>query len=296
MDYELSVTGFLSFFRRSLAMTYQLLAMGLITIAITSCTGGPTMNQQKNMLPSIKEIPAEAWHKLSQKKVYFGHQSVGYDIINGIKEIMKENPQVKLNITGTKKAADFTVPIFAHSEVGKNEDPASKIDDFVSIIGKGLGGEVQIAFFKFCFVDVVSGTDINRLFDEYRSKLATLKEKYPDVIFVHWTVPLMTVQTGPKAFIKKIIGKTIGGYSDNIRREQYNAMLRKEYEDKEPVFDLAAIESTNPDGSRLSFSQNGSIGYALVPKYTSDGGHLNKKGCTFVAEQLLILLANLASR
>jgi len=254
------------------------------------------MSQQKNELPSIKEIPAEAWHKLSQKKVYFGHQSVGYDILNGIKDIMKENPQVKLNIKTMRRTTDFTAPIFTHSEIGKNEDPKSKTDDFVSIITQGLGGEVQIAFFKFCFVDVVTGTDVNRLFNDYKSKLATLKEKYPNVIFVHWTVPLMTVQTGPKAFIKRIIGKTLGGYSDNIKREQYNAMLRKEYGNREPVFDLAAIESTNPDGSRLSFNQNDLIGYALVPKYTSDGGHLNKKGRKIVAEQLLILLANIASR
>ncbi len=46
----------------------------------------------KTTLPSIKGVPAETWQKLSQKKIYFGHQSVGNNIIDGIKDIMKENP------------------------------------------------------------------------------------------------------------------------------------------------------------------------------------------------------------
>jgi hypothetical protein len=71
-------------------------------------------------------------------------------------------------------------------------------------------------------------------------------------------------------------------------------MLRKEYTGKEPIFDLAALESTNPDGTRLSFTQNGKTAYALVPTYTTDGGHLNEQGRKLVAEQLLIFLASLS--
>jgi hypothetical protein len=267
--------------------------MSLITIAIANCTGGTKMDQANNILPSIKDIPSEAWQKLSQKKIYFGHQSVGFNIINGIKDVMKENHQIKLNIMETRKSEDLNSPIFAHTGIGKNEDPRSKTDDFVNIMDQGFGNKVQIAFSKFCFVDIVPGTDVNGLFNDYKSKFATLKNKYPNVVFVHWTVPITTLQTGPKAFIKKIIGRPLSGYDDNIKREQFNAMLRKEYSGKEPVFDLAAIESTKPDGSRLSFIKNGLTGYALVPEYTDDGDHLNEKGRKFVAEQLLIFLSKL---
>ena len=221
---------------------------------------------------------------------------MGYNVIEGIKDIMKENPQIKLNILKTRKSADFSVPLFGHSDIGKNDNPMSKTDDFVGIIEQELGDKVQIAFFKFCFVDVVSGTDVNRLFDDYRLKLINLRAKHPNVVFIHWTVPLMTVQTGPKAFIKKLIGKSISGYDDNIKREQFNSMLRKEYMGREPFFDLAAIESTSPNGNRLYFTQNGKAGYALAPEYTTDGGHLNTIGRKLVAEQLFILLANIASR
>ena len=62
---------------------------------------------------------------------------------------------------------------------------------------------------------------------------------------------------------------------------------------KEPLFDLAMVESTYEDGSRYTFSANGHTYYALVPEYTKDGGHLNELGQKVAAEQLLIFLAGL---
>ena len=43
-----------------------------------------------------------------------------------------------------------------------------------------------------------------------------------------------------------------------------------------------------------TFTKDGENYYSLVPDYTDDGGHLNEKGRKIVAEQLLILLANLS--
>jgi hypothetical protein len=277
-------------------MSYCLSAMSLLALALASCTGGPNMDQQKTALLSIKNVPAEAWQKLSQKKIYFGHQSVGYNIIDGIKDVTKENPQVKLNIVETSNPSDFTNPLFAHSPVGKNMDPKSKTDAFAGFMDAGLGNKADIAFFKFCYVDISPNTDVNKVFTDYNSAISALRTKYPQTTFIHVTNPLTAIQAGPKAFIKKIIGKPLGGYEDNMKREQFNTMLRKEYTGREPVFDLAAIESTNPDGSRVSFGQNGVTAYALVPAYTNDGGHLNEQGRKLVAEQLLILLANIASK
>ncbi len=104
----------------------------------------------------------------------------------------------------------------------------------------------------------------------------------------------MTVQTGIKVMIKNIIGKPIGGYNDNIKRNQLNEMITKEYKGEKPIFDLAKAEYTLKDGSKSSFSSNGKTYYSLAPDYTYDSGHLNKKGRKVVAEQLLVLLANLS--
>ena len=78
-----------------------------------------------------------------------------------------------------------------------------------------------------------------------------------------------------------------------IKRNEFNDMMRNEYEDREPIFDLALIESTFLDGKREMYQENDIIYYSLVPDYTNDGGHLNEKGRKLVAEQLLIFLSEL---
>lgn len=80
---------------------------------------------------------------------------------------------------------------------------------------------------------------------------------------------------------------------DNIKRNELNELIRQEYAGKEPLFDIAAIESTLPDGSRAFFSDHGKVYDYLSPDYSSDGGHLNPEGRRRVAEQLLITLARL---
>jgi hypothetical protein len=251
------------------------------------------MTEKANPFPSIKDIPASSWEKLSQKKIYFGHQSVGFNIIDGIKDVMKENPQIKLNIIETSDPADFNEAIFAHSRVGKNQDPASKVNEFVTFMGKGIGDKADVAVLKFCYVDFLPSSNVENIFNYYDRSISQLKSRYPGITLIHFTTPLTSIQTGPKAWIKKIIGRPIDGIDDNIKRHEYNKMLLKKYGGKEPIFDLTGIESTFPDGRRSSFIKDGKTYYSLVPGYTNDGGHLNEKGRKIVAEQLLILLANI---
>jgi hypothetical protein len=126
--------------------------------------------------------------------------------------------------------------------------------------------------------------------------MGNLKDAYPKTRLIHMTVPLTTIQTGPKAWIKKVIGRPIGGYFDNMKRNEFNDMLRKEYGGKEPIFDLANIESTYPSWKQESFTKDGLIYCAMVPQYTQDGGHLNEKGRKIVGQELLVLLAKLSEK
>jgi len=253
----------------------------------TNCLGGDMDNYK-----SISDVPIQAWIKLADQKIYFGHQSVGDNILEGIRDVMNKNPQIKLNLVETTDFGSFDAGVFAHSKVGKNVDPKSKIDAFAEILENGAGNKVNIAFLKYCFADVNDKTDINKVFDDYQKILSNLKAKYEHVKFVHMTIPLTTVQSGIKASIKKIIGRPVDGYDKNINRELYNEKLRTTYGGKELIFDIAKIESTLPDGTRSSFKESGMTYYSLAPEYTYDGGHLNEKGRKLVAEQLLIFLAN----
>jgi hypothetical protein len=267
-----------------------------ISILIISCSGG-NMPEEKVTFPSIKDVPVEKWEKLSQKKIFFGHQSVGNNIINGIRDLMKEHPEIKVNIVETADESDFKDGIFAHSAIGKNEDPLSKINAFAAFMEKGIGGNADIASFKFCFVDIDSSTDTKALFAAYENKMAFLKLKYPQTILMHFTAPLLRkTNSSFKGWIKKMLGKQDGFFanSHNIARNEFNELLRREYDGKEPLFDLAKVESTHPDGTRETFKEDGKTYFSLVPEYTDDGGHLNEAGRKKVAEQLLIYLANLS--
>ena len=137
--------------------------MVLLTTLICGCKG----ENMKVDLSELKAIPQEKWDELASKKIYFGHQSVGYNIIDGINDIMKEIPEIRLNIKETKDPSNFSIGVFAHSSVGRNCDPKSKIDDFKKIMKSGLADKVDIAFFKFCYVDVRRDLDIIHVFNYY---------------------------------------------------------------------------------------------------------------------------------
>lgn len=283
-------------FKKMIAISLKLTALSLIAVVITNCSGGNMDTTNKVTFPSIKDVPAEAWQKLSQKKIYFGHQSVGNNILDGVRDIMKENPQIKLNIMETSDPKDFNAPVFAHSAVGKNMDPISKCDAFADYMAKGLGQKADFAFFKFCYIDILKATDVNKVFIGYKDSIERARKSSPSATIIHITTPLRVVQTGPRVWIKRIIGRPIGGYDDNVKREQFNDLLRKEYSGKEPIFDLALIASILPDGSQVAFKKDGKVYPALAPAYTYDGGHLNEPGRKKVAEQFLIFLANLANK
>jgi hypothetical protein len=271
----------------------KFLNLMLLSTLIISCSNGGKMTGKTTPFLSIKDVPASAWEKLSQKKIFFGHQSVGFNIIDGIKDVIKENPRIKLNIEETSNPSDFNSGVFAHSRVGKNQDPGSKIDEFVTLLGNGIGDKIDVATLKFCFVDITSGSNVEDIFNDYDSSISQLKTRFPHVTFIHFTTPLTTIQTGPRAWIKELIGRPAGGTDDNIKKNEYNELLLKKYRGKESVFDLAKIESTFPNGVRASFTEDGKTYYCLAPEYTNDGGHLNEIGRKVVAEQLLVFLANL---
>ena len=170
----------------------------ITSLFIFSCSGG-NMPEEKVTFPSIKDVPVEKWQKLSQKKIYFGHHSVGFNIMDGIADVMKERPELKLNIVETANESDFKVGLLAHSRVGKNVDPKSKITEFVNFIDSGIGKKADAAALKFCYVDFRPETNVEGIFSDYNSSIEQLKNKYPDMTIIHFTNPLTQRQTGPKA-------------------------------------------------------------------------------------------------
>ncbi len=226
------------------------------------------------------------------KKIFFGHQSVGNNIVQGIRDLEKVDPRLKLNITKSPDPQSVVGPAFVEFEIGQNGNPQSKIDSFAAILDKGMGAQGGIAMFKFCYVDIDASTDVPAMFAGYRDAMSTLKERYPSLKIVHVTAPLTTVEPAAKAWIKSLLGKATLRAA-NVKRNQFNNLMRQTYAGRATLFDLAAIESTRSDGSRSYFTRGSENVYTLAPEYTVDGGHLNEAGRRAVAAQLLLALARL---
>ncbi len=269
-----------------------LISVFFMIILFNACEGGKMSQKAALSISRNNNIQEDVLNKLSEKKIYFGHQSVGYNILSGVNDILKDSPQVKVNIARISEPTALNSPILAHSSIGQNENPESKINDFARYMEKGIGNNADIAFFKFCYVDIVRTTDIEKLFSAYKDTMGRLMAKYPNTRFVHITAPLTIPESSAKAFLKGLVGKE----DNNIKRNLFNERLRKEYSEKGLIFDLAEIESTYPDGSRTFFTSGGKRYYTLVPEYTDDGGHLNEKGRKIAAAEFLRFLSGLAKQ
>lgn len=267
----------------------------LLPLALLLACGGTSVRSEGDAAAAtVHDIPKATLEKLAQKRIYFGHQSVGYNIVEGLEALTREQP-LGFKIVEARSPEALGSAAFAHAKNGQNHEPVTKIRDFADTLERGgLGARTDIAFFKFCYVDFPPGTDVEKVFAEYKSTLARLRNTFPSVKFVHVTSPLTVVQSGPKAFVKRMLGRRLGGVEANIARNRFNELMRKEYAGREPLFDLAAVESTRPDGRAVSFEDGGTSYPALAHEYASDGKHLNAMGARWAAAHLLKTLATVA--
>jgi len=232
---------------------------------------------------------------LAAKKVFFGHQSVGNNILQGIRDLVQSDPRFKISIVRSAEPHTVPGPALVEFELGRNGDTKSKDDAFAAVVEKGKGLPGTVAMYKYCYVDIDASTDVQRLFEGYRQTISTLKAKYSWLTIIHITVPLTVVESAPKAWIKNRLGR-VTAQDLNVKRNHFNGLLRHAYADAEPIFDLAEVESTRRDGSRCFFMRGTEKIYALAREFTSDGGHLNEAGRRATAERLLQILSNTAVR
>jgi hypothetical protein len=256
------------------------------------CAGCGNSTGAKAEVP-LAPVSEKDLQSLAQKRIFFGHQSVGYNVMDGIKDLAKDHPDVKLNIVETNKPQALDHPAFIHTKIGKNEHPDLKIADFIRDIKNGIGNKADIAFFKFCYIDVNQNSDVDKLFNEYKTTMAQLEKEYPKTQFVHVTMPLCVVSAGWKSKVKALLGKSNPNLETNYLRMKYNDLLRKQYQGKEPIFDLAQAEATQENGQMDTVSKNGDAVPCLVPEYSFDGNHLNEIGRKQVARRLVEVLAKL---
>lgn len=225
-------------------------------------------------------ITEEQLRKSAGARLYFGHMSVGYNILDGVAGLYSGKGVAAPELRSITPGDSVQAPnggVVLHSEIGVNGEPLGKLANFDEALRSGLAQQVDTAVLKFCYVDIRANTDVEALFGAYSSTMEALERDYPEVTFLYTTVPLTVPEPGLKGALKAVLGRT-----DNPARERYNALVRERYSATGRLFDIAAVEATAPDGKRSA---------ALYPGYASDGAHLNASGSGLVAAELLRLVA-----
>lgn len=233
---------------------------------------------------------------VAHARIFFAHQSVGDNIVDGLRSLEPHDGDPLLNVVPLSEAKGATGSAFIHARLGQNGDPKSKTDAYIAALDSGLGESVDLAFQKYCFADFDANTDVNAVFAYYRQAAARIQAHYPSLTIAHVTAPLVTVQSGPRATIKKWIGQVPDYYLENAARERFNQLMRTEYGASGRLFDLAKFEASRPGEPAQPILFQGRTLYSLRPEYTNDGGHLNAPTQQRVATEFISFLGSVLTR
>lgn len=266
-------------------------AFAAITLFLSGCARDSQPVTKEPL--SMDQVKADLL-TISQARVFFGHQSVGNNILAGIRNLA-EKTGTPLRIAEVAiGAATPEGPGLFHSKVGENLDPDAKITGFAQALGAPGEGRYDVATFKFCYVDLDAGSkerSPDKLFERYASNMSTIEAAHPGVRFLHATMPLTAEPPGKKTKLKRLLGMSTSEDAANVERNKFNQLARQRYT-PDDVIDIARFESTRPDNSIAEFRDSGRQIEMLALEYTSDGGHLNELGQERVAAAFLRKVAD----
>lgn len=258
-----------------------------VTLAAAALAGRGGKDAARTIsLPSAAELGSVA-----DARVFFGHQSVGDNILGGLPAVYDDAGVAAPRIVEIDAKVSDDAPFVGHAHVGTNGDPASKVAAFTDLLRSGLGDQADVALLKFCYVDVDSTTDAQALFDTYAGAMDALQQEYPGLKLIYTTVPLST-DRGWKSKVKAGLGRDDHmGPADNLVRERYNALVRKRYAATGRLFDIAKVESTNADGTQARRDKDGDTYHVLAEDLALDPGHLNAQGSKSAAAEFVRIVS-----
>jgi len=233
---------------------------------------------------------ASRWSVIAARTVYFGHQSIGNAVVAGVEELAREYV-LPLRVVQTWDPAAITGPAFVHFLAGQNRDYASKNAAVLRLVESRARAQRPVVLLKYCFVDLYSPADAPTMFEAYCDTVEAIQFEHPDVTVVHSTIPLTTVEGTFKSGAMQFAGRPTRREAA-IARHRYNELVRAEFTDTEPIFDLARVEATQLDGTLAGFAAGGCMIETLAPDNTDDGSHFNARCQRAAAETLLDVLSD----
>lgn len=217
-------------------------------------------------------LPMATMNAIGQQKWLFTHASVGGNMIDGMQALHDSDasryPLVMETSGDWNSIFDppaTTAPGTIYDAPRGNpgwETKFAMFDQAVRTQG-WHAPKIGIAMDKLCFID----QDANPT--NYITSMTALERDHPGTVFVYTTMPL---ESGPDA-----------DWS-NILRTDYNNAVRSHCQSGNHVlFDIADIESHDPSGNPVTFTNEGRIYQRMYAGYTDDGGHLDATGQQRVA-------------
>jgi hypothetical protein len=279
--------------RRRTRRRVTIALVALLAVVIGGGVAAWTLENPPMDTIEVAQPSTDQLETTTQARMFFGHQSVGTNVLSGVDPLYADGGVTAPPILETVEPVADADAFIAHAAVGVNGDPWSKLDAFTGIVDGSLGEQLDVALLKFCYVDVTASTDVQALFEEYSAAMDELAQRHPGIRFLYATVPLTTDRSW-KANLKALIGRDDqAGPADNIARQRYNELVRERYGDSGQLFDIAAIEATI--AQRPAVRTDGGTEYFVLNRaLASDAGHLNALGAEAAAAELVrVVSANL---
>lgn len=222
-------------------------------------------------------IPDDVIREASSIKVLFRGASVEENIRYGLECMYGNFPGRRPNSCSSFHDLKFDSSNWIIQFRG-NPGWIEKVDDFVRET-ESQGSEYDVLMFTVGYIDGLDGTTFPEISEEenfqklYIDKLEALENKYPDKIFVWWTMSL--AQEG------------------QVNTTKFNEMLRSYAREHNKILvDLADFESHDPNGV-LCLDQNQLP--VICQNYTEEkvSGHLNELGRERGAKLFWYMMARL---
>lgn len=215
----------------------------------------------------VPALPQSTLTAIGQQTWLFTHASVGANMIEGM-QALHNNDTNRYRLTtdlygdgsSVSPPPGTTAPGTIYDAPRGNPGWQAKFNIFDAAV-RTLGWrspKLAIAMDKLCYID----QDANPT--NYIALMAALERDFPATIFVYTTMPLESDGSANWA---------------NILRTDYNNYVRAHCQaNNRLLFDIADIESHDPAGNAITFTNAGKVYQRLYSGYTTDGGHLNALG------------------
>src|SRR5438105_8712607 len=99
----------------------RILFLFILSGLLTACGGKPV--EQSRPLSSLSHVSPAEWNALANRRVFFGHQSVGANIVAGITDILSSHPEIPIRVVESKDLPGSVIAGFYHAKIGRNEPP-----------------------------------------------------------------------------------------------------------------------------------------------------------------------------